>query len=424
MDRERAQLRTEQSTELTQQTVQLLSLLPLNGEQLEERIRDAVEENPFLTLEESEEEENARFRRLSRRRTVEDADYDTLARVESRGRDMDLHSHLALQLRLSRAAEETRDLALRLLAYVDTRGMLVASMETLAAAFSLPEEALEEALALLQSLEPAGVGARSIGERLSLQLRREDCRDPYVYAILEAHLEDMAANRVGRIARSLRCDAEAVERSFACIRALDPDPCAAFERTAEPVYVRPDIYAVFGGRGWELRLARGLASRLRLCSYELEAEADDVAAEWMRSRQQEAAMLVSNLQLHRRTVLAIAAHILEVQRENALDERCPLHPLRLEDIAAATGFSVSTVSRVVQGKTVALERGNRPLRSFLSKTHHGRSVDELHRRIRELAAIVPPLDDAEIGERLSIPRRTVAKYRLELGIPPARARKK
>lgn len=252
---------------------------------------------------------------------------------------------------------------------------------------------------------------------------REDCRDPYVYRILGEHLGDMAARRVNRIARALDCSVEAVERSFALIRALDPDPCAAFAPIPEPVYVRPDIYADFGETGWELRLARGLASRLRLCSYELETEADDVAAEWMRSRQQEAAMLVNNLQLHRRTVLAITACILDVQRDNALDSAQPLRPLRLEDVAAATGFSVSTVSRVVQGKTVSLPHDTRPLRGFFSKAHHGRSVDELQRLIRELAALSPPLDDAAMAERLGLPRRTVAKYRLALGIPPARSRK-
>lgn len=125
MDKERTQLRTEQSVELSQQTVQLLSLLPLSGDQLEERIRDAVEETPFLTLEESEEEENARFRRLSRHRVPEDTDYNTAEQSESHSRDMDLHSHLALQLRLSRADESVKELALRMLAYLDTRGMLV-----------------------------------------------------------------------------------------------------------------------------------------------------------------------------------------------------------------------------------------------------------------------------------------------------------
>ena len=134
-------------------------------------------------------------------------------------------------------------------------------------------------------------------------------------------------------------------------------------------------------------------------------------------------MLLDNVQLYRRTVFAVTAYILDVQRENALDPAEPLKPLRLEDIAAATKLSVSTVSRVVQGKIVALEQGSRPLRSFLSKPHSGRSVDELHRRIRELAALSPPLDDAAIAEKLGIPRRTVAKYRLALGIPPARSRK-
>ena len=134
-------------------------------------------------------------------------------------------------------------------------------------------------------------------------------------------------------------------------------------------------------------------------------------------------MLVNNLQLHRRTVLAITAYILDVQRDNALDRARPLRPLRLEDVAAATGFSVSTVSRVVQGKTVSLPHDTRPLRGFFSKAHHGRSVDELQRLIRELAALSPPLDDAAMAERLGLPRRTVAKYRLKLGIPPARSRK-
>jgi len=96
---------------------------------------------------------------------------------------------------------------------------------------------------------------------------------------------------------------------------------------------------------------------------------------------------------------------------------------RFDLVAYLFGGQTSTVSRVVQGKIVALEQGSRPLRSFLSKPHSGRSVDELHRRIRELAALSPPLDDAAIAEKLGIPRRTVAKYRLALGIPPARSRK-
>ena len=134
-------------------------------------------------------------------------------------------------------------------------------------------------------------------------------------------------------------------------------------------------------------------------------------------------MLLSNLQLYRRTVLAVTAYILDVQRENALCSSCPLQPLRLEDVAAATGFSISTVSRIVQGKTVSLPHDTRPLRSFFSKAHHGRSVDDIQRQLRELAAVSPPLDDAAIAEKLGIPRRTAAKYRLALGIPPARKRK-
>ena len=92
-------------------------------------------------------------------------------------------------------------------------------------------------------------------------------------------------------------------------------------------------------------------------------------------------------------------------------------------MAAATGFSISTVSRIVQGKTVSLPHDTRPLRSFFSKAHHGRSVDDIQRQLRELAAVSPPLDDAAIAEKLGIPRRTAAKYRLALGIPPARKRK-
>lgn len=423
MARKRSPQQLLPSAELSQQTVQLLTLLPLTVQQLEERIQDAVEENPFLALEASEDAEAGRWRQRSLHRR-EDEPADALERARSRHRDVDLHSHLAMQLRLCRTDEELRTLALGLLGWLDTHGTLITSLENLSAALSRPLSRLEEALALIQSLEPEGVGARDLGERLSLQLRREDCRDPYACRICQEHLEDMAAGRVGKIARALGCTTAEVERSFALIRTLDPDPCAAFESPETPVYVRPDVYAEPGEQGWELRSASGLAERLRRCSYQLEVEADDAAALWIRSRRQEAEMLLNSVRLYRHTVFAVTAYILDVQRENALDATRPLRPLRLEDIAAATGLSVSTVSRVVQGKIVALPQGSRALRSFLSKGRGKHSVDQLQRHIQELCALTPPLDDAAIAERLSLPRRTVAKYRLELGIPPARDRRK
>ena len=426
------------SQKLGAQGIQLITFLQCNALQLEELLSDTVLDNPYLTLDPAEVLRNRKDDRrpsfsppLSENLDLRDP-FQNIAAQEA----LDLYDHLFIQLAVSRAAPQVKKAAARLISYLDTSGRLISSIPVIAAAFDMPVHTLEEALRLIQSFEPAGVGARDLSECLSLQLERLERNDPYAREIVQNHLEDMAKGNDMRIAEKLGTTERQVRQSCKLIRSLNPRPCAAFQRSAPVPYVVPDAWAEFSNGRWNLYLYDDILQRLRyntpaLCKH---AEEDREAAAWLDEKKRDAKRIFYCVQKRQETLMNLLQFLLDYQSDNAKDPARPLRPLLLSDVSRAMGIHLSTASRMVQGKCITMAYGTRTLQSFLSKRHaaSGQSMDKISVSIADFIAKedrAHPLSDAMICDRLqkmgvAVARRTVAKYRENLGIPCASMRKK
>ena len=418
--------------------IQLISLLQCNTLQLDELLRETVLDNPFLSLDPVDPPAGRRddYRRHSSRAPNEEKDpYDPFQTIAAQ-QALDLYDHLFIQLDGSQAAPPVKKAAARLILFLDTGGRLISELSVIAAAFDIPPGDLAQALQLIQSFEPAGVGARNLSECLCLQLARRGNDDPYAEEIAQNYLEDLAQKRYAHIAEKLGIGEQQVHQSCRLIRSLDPRPCAAFQRKEPAVYVVPDAQAEYCDGVWNVYCNDHVLDRLHYGaprSYE-RLVSDPEAAAWLSEKRREAKSLIHCIQKRQETLMGLLQFLLNYQSDNARDPSQPLRPLLLSDLSRITGLHLSTVSRIVGGKYIAMPYGTRTLQSFFSKRHaaSGQSIDEINAAIAALIAAedrAHPLSDAALCSQLeqsgiSIARRTVAKYRENLGIPCAAMRRK
>ena len=311
----------------------------------------------------------------------------------------------------------------------------------------LPQDALPEgapraaclsALELLQSLEPAGVGARSLGECLALQLRRAGVEDPLPYAICEGYLDRLARGQFNHIMRDLGISRQRLDEARELIASLEPRPSNGFDTDADIQYVFPDVeISVEDGR-----LSVALAERyMPLCGVDsyyasmASREGLDTETRAYFSEKLRQARWVSDCVTRRRDMLLSCAQLIaETQSAFFLGESPSLVPLTMTEAARRLGVHVSTVSRALRGKYLSCRQGLYPMSHFMARevVSGGGTGGDLLAAIRALIASEPPdkpLSDQRIAEELSrsgceVSRRTVAKYRERAMIPPASARRR
>ena len=380
------------------------------------------------------------------RRSDDENDERSSQQIATTGRT--LRDHLAGQLAATQCTAVDRALVGMLMDNLNDDGYLDASLEELAAL--LPEElgiepeALNTALRLLQSFEPAGVGARDLPECLLLQLdaRAATAQPPaprtleLARAIAHQHLQLLAAKDFTRLRRVLRCDDDELREAQALIRQLDPRPGAAFS-TDEPTYVVPDVIVRRTRGGWQATLNPDVLPRLRINeAYAQILRRNRGAAGGLSAQLQEARWLIKNVQQRYDTILRVAQAIVERQQAFFSHGEVAMRPLVLREIADTLGLHESTISRVTTQKFMLTPHGTVELKFFFGShvaTDAGGAASSTAIRalIRQLVAAedpAQPLSDGRIAELLGeqgivVARRTVAKYREACAIPAVAQRK-
>ena len=298
-----------------------------------------------------------------------------------------------------------------------------------------PDETLLSAIALVQSLEPAGVGARSLSECLSLQLRRSG-GDELAERIVRDHLEDMAAGRLQRIAGILGAPREEIARACERIRSLEPRPGALYDAGEEP-RLRADFVARKSPDGITVELSdQAVPSLVVRADYAaLRKQTDDAAvAAYLDEHLTRARDLVDALVQRRNTMARLASLLAERQRDFFLSGPANLRPFLMTEAAQTLGVHVSTVSRIVKGKYIACAWGVYPLARLFSRPSGADGASSKSAVLERLRALIEGEDAAHPhsdetlaallrGQGIDISRRTVAKYRSELGIPSAPGRR-
>lgn len=458
-------LEVKQKLSLTPEMRQRLAVLSMSALELRERIDQELLENPALELEEfsadaeepaSEEEdadaldENA----LSDEHALALSEWDedlasyeegadwSVPRDEAGPTPVDVAhvtesftDHLLAQLGELPLSSEVQRAAELIALSLDEDGYFRGDLAEVADQARVSAARAGRGLEAVQMLEPAGVGARDLVECLVLQLSELGEEGELVRRIVREHLKDVAEGRVSAIARAVAADPDEVATAITVIRSLTPRPAATFGSGPERQVVVPEFeIRVMDGRPTVLPLADAspvLRVSQQYARLMRSGTADERTLGYLRSRLRSAHRFVRDIERRRETLQSVAQAAVDAQADYFVRPEGELVPLRLEQVASVVGVHPSTVSRAVSGKYAVSPRGIVELRRLFSgglpSTQGAIAVSAVHKRIREIIDAEPkdaPLSDERLArllaaQGLDISRRTVAKYREQMGVAPS-----
>jgi len=351
-----------------------------------------------------------------------------------------LSDHLGEQLRLTELSETDQSIGEYLIGSLDPNGYLQSSLDEVAEAVQTTPEKVEEVLTVIQTFEPAGVGARNLQECLWIQLVQRSLEGTLASRIVQEQFDNLLNKRFGEIARALKCTVEDVQAAGDLIATLDPRP--GQEVAAEETkYVVPDLVVERVGEEYVVSLNDRNVPRLRISNaYQhilRNKGANDESRKFISEKFKSAKWLIDTIEQRRKTMIKVMRRIVEEQRDFFEKGVEGLKPLTLQQIATHIGMHESTVSRVTTSKYVQTPRGVFELKYFFSSglsTDEGDDMSAKAAKEKILQLIngedkLEPLSDQRIAEMLKeqglqIARRTVAKYREALRILPARSRRR
>ncbi len=493
---QKLRLKLAQRLVMTPSLQQAIKLLQLSRLELQDAVTQEMLENPMLDVEQEGLEEEVVETPASEDLTTQDpsspaqeiaedplpspeesygdidleaffSDYLPDSRVEGRsmawsGEDLTplenvltappgLFDHLMWQLNLVQFPEALRPACEFIIGNLDEDGFLQASDEEIMTAAGLESvEQVREALAVVRSLDPPGIAARSLRECLLLQLDllANDARvgeeDRQVTArlrvVIRDHWDDLLRQRWERIADALGCPVPELKPLLDVLHRLDPRPGRAYQRDANYA-VEPDVYVHKVDGEYVITLNDDGLPRLRMNPHYLALlngrQVDGETATFLRNKMRSALWLIKSIDQRQRTIYKVAESIVRFQRD-FLDHGLEfLRPMVLQQVADDVGLHQSTVSRVVSNKYMYTPRGLFPMKFFFHSgvdSARGENVSSLvvKERIRKLIETedpAKPLSDSKImkllqREGIRLARRTVAKYREEVGIPSSEKRKR
>ncbi len=350
-----------------------------------------------------------------------------------------LAAHLEADLRLALDDPGLRRLATEIIGNLDEDGYLRDGLDAIAARCGARIEDADRALAVVQGLDPPGVGARSLQECLLLQLRQAPAPNRLAIEIVEEHWDDLAQRRIDRIALRVGEPRSRVDQALEEVGHLEPRPGRSFG-SAEISYPRPDVAVREVNGEWVVLLDDDRLPPLRLSRLYgavLDGPPDDEAQSWVRKRLAAAKWFIWCVYRRQATLRRVTESIMRVQRPFLAHGIAHLRPLSLREVAGDVGVHESTVSRVACQKYVDTPHGVFELRRFFTHAVPTRdgipvSVDSALSMIDSIVAgenPAHPLSDARIcadlaTRGLAVKRRTVAKYRDALGIPASSLRRR
>jgi RNA polymerase sigma-54 factor len=355
-----------------------------------------------------------------------------------------LRDHLREQLALLNLPLRDRQIVAALIDALDEDGYLTSPLEEIAELFpeelAIEPEELTIALKYLQSFEPAGVGARGCAECLALQLRSLPAETPWrgeSLKVVDGHLALLAARDFTKLKRLLHCDDAGVRGVRELIRSLNPRPGSSFAKT-EANYVVPDVIVRKIRGQWVASLNEAAMPKLRLNRIyaDILTRNRDASNQQLAAQLQEAKWLIRNVQQRFETILRVAQAIVERQRRFLDHGEVAMRPMVLREIADMLTLHESTISRVTTQKYMLTPRGTFELKYFFGShvatdTGGAASATAIRALIKQLIGSEDPkspLTDSRIADVLGeqgiiVARRTIAKYREALQIPPVNLRK-
>jgi RNA polymerase sigma-54 factor len=351
-----------------------------------------------------------------------------------------LGDYLRSQLSVSLISGEIRDAAESIIGNLDEDGYLTASLEELAGVGGQQPEHVEEALRAVQSLDPAGVGARNLRECLLLQIESINGKGGVAWQIVSNHLRLLETRQYKELAKVLGRPTEHIEIAVYMIRHLNPRPGLRYSGAGARI-VEPDVQFIKDGDDYIIQMNDEDVPQLRLnAQYRKMLDRQNGATkevrDYVRERYTSAIQLMKNIEQRKQTIMKVCQAIVRRQTEFLSQGLDLLKPMMIKDVAEEVGVHPSTVSRAVAGKYVHTPQGVFELRYFFSEAVQGPSGGGtplllLKRKVKRMIEEEDrgkPLTDEQItalleAEGINVTRRTVAKYREDMKIPSTHQRR-
>ncbi len=453
------QIDISQKQVLSQHMIQSMEILQMTAQELESYIENLALENPVIDLPEislSDSRDNFQQEDIQRKiewfestdwqnriyyqqdRSAEDIQgnwHDDSAYRES------LSDYLLSQILLSDYTASQRTIIEFMIRSLNPNGYFQEDTADLAGQFGVPEKEILKLLSDIQDLDPAGVGARGLKECLLLQLKRKKDCSAVAKVLINDYLEDIAKNHFHIIAQKLGVSLEEIKNACDEIQSLNPKPGNSFSACEQLRYIRPDVLVVRLDTGFEIVVNEYQFHSFTINSYyqELsEQTADKETKKYLNEKISQAMWVSGCIRQRKSTISRVMKALVEKQQDFFLYGLGNKRPLKLADLAEELGLHESTVSRAMRGKYLQCSWGIFPLNYFLTSVAT-KSADGLQEKTPEqLKALIQktvdeedkrkPLSDQAISDKLkemniTLSRRTVNKYRGEMGIPDKSGRK-
>lgn len=438
-------LKTElrQELKLTPQLLQSMEVLQMNAQELLDYLNRVSEENPLLEQEDATKLRSA-YAELRQKASWLDGGASPFlgedALVEPGAVDRELESLSAfLRDQLERLHLKGPLLALTkyLAQMLDEDGYLSSEDLEELSDLKIPASLQTEALETLQSLDPPGVGARSLSECLLLQLKRRGADTPFLQALISRFLPELGRRHYGPIVRELGVTLGEIHDAERVIAQLEPHPGRAFQPEEPTLYIRPDVFILPLDGTMQVVLNEYYLPHFSISSYYtnlLKDAPEEETRTYLQEKLRQAKWLVNSLERRGSTLRRCADAILTAQYEFFTGKVPVLSPMNLASLAEELQLHPSTVSRATRGKYLQCRQGTYPLRYFFSHSVGGAdcSAQAVRRRLLELVRAEDPhrpLSDQQLcraleAEGMTLARRTVAKYRSALGLAPSGIRRR
>ena len=451
-------LEVNQKLVMTPQLRQAIAVLQLTSMELTSMIEQELLENPVLEVEDrqaaaGEDSESTGEDKQPLEEYMDWADYFNNGMESSgthAGREkispdimarntISLHEHLELQLHLAVRHQEDSRIGKYLIGCIDDNGYLRVTVEEAAQQLKAPYSRVEELLQLIQTFDPPGVGARDLKECLSLQLQQKGVYNALAVQIIDDYLPEVAAGRYKLIADKLKCRPQEVQQAVDIIKGLDPKPGRAFGG-GDSGYIVPDVTVEKVNGKYVILVNDSSVPQLTINPYyrKVVQEADQELKRFIEGRLNSAVWLIKSIEQRRRTLYTVTEALVELQSDFFEKGSKHLRPLTMRQVAERIQMHESTVSRAIANKYADTPHGLMPLRSFfitgIQSSTGGDDVAavKVKQKIKELIGQEDqghPYSDQDLSELLSkqgihVSRRTVAKYREEMGIFSSSKRKR
>lgn len=413
------------SQQLNQFQMQSLNILSFDNYELEKFLQDEYAENPLMEHKESGKEFFTLHGNAGGYQDIEQSDIED-KKIE------DPEAFFMEQLNAKDYTTKEWNVMKYMAQCLEESGLLLVSTKEISQKFQMEEKDCERLLIDLKQLEPAGVFAGSLSECLLLQLEREGILNDDLRYIVENCLEDIAKGHLSTVSRALDIKTAQVRKYIFEIQKLNPRPLSGYSGETQQ-YIIPDILMEKDGEELKISLNDDWIGDYSINDYYvkmMEQAEDSELKEYFRKKYERCRFIITSIEQRRETMLKISKAILDRQRDYFMDHK-PLKPMTMQNIADDINMHVSTISRAVKGKYIQYPGGTIGMRDIFHNTQtfgeQDTTTEEIKRLVKEEDK-KKPLSDSKIAALLEekdmkISRRTVAKYRAQLGIAGTTQRK-